>query len=130
MLARVSLALLFPLAACGGSSSSSSPDAAPMADAGPPSVRAVTCPPGAVPTVSSSDANDISYMPSSVTVSVGGIVKFMMSSFHNVAPNPLKSTDAGLKVDFGATACLEFDKAGTLSFMCASHGFTGTVVVQ
>ena len=130
MLLRISLALLIPLAACGGSSSSGTPDAAPPADAGPPSVKTVACPPGVVPTVSTAETNDTSYTPPSVTISVGGIVKFAMSPSHNVAPNPLKATDAGLKVDFGATACLEFDKAGTFSFMCASHGFTGTVVVQ
>jgi hypothetical protein len=33
-------------------------------------------------------------------------------------------------VDFGATACLEFDKAGSFGFLCTSHSFTGTITVQ
>jgi plastocyanin len=63
-------------------------------------------------------------------ISVNGIVKFVMPSLHNVAPNPMRNTDSGLRVDFGATVCLEFDKAGSFGFLCSSHGFTGTIVVQ
>ncbi len=127
---RTSLACLL-LAACGSSSSSSTPDAASMGDAAAgPSVRTVTCPPGDMPTVTTSDNNDTSFMPSTTTISAHGIVKFVMSPAHNVAPNPLKPTDPGLMVDFGATACLEFDKAGTFSFLCSAHGFVGTIVVQ
>jgi plastocyanin len=128
MLARAFLALLIPLAACGGSSSN--PDAASQIDGAPPSVRTVTCPPGVVPTVTTSDGNTTSYSPASTTISTGGIVKFMMSSLHNVAPNPIRASDPGLQVGFGATVCLEFDKAGTYSFICTVHSFAGTIVVQ
>jgi plastocyanin len=129
MRVRTSLVCLI-LAACGGSSSPANPDAAPMADAAPPSVRSVTCPPGDMPTVTTTDANDTSFMPMMTTISAHGIVKFVMSSAHNVVPNPLKPTDPGLNVGFGQTACLEFDKAGTFNFMCAAHGFAGTIVVE
>jgi plastocyanin len=125
-----SLACLI-LAACSSSGSSMTPDAASMTDAaGGPSVRTVTCPPGDMPTVTTADNNDTSYAPSSTTISVHGIVKFVMSSSHNVAPNPLKTTDPGLMVDYGKTACLEFDKTGTFSFLCSTHSFVGTIVVQ
>lgn len=131
MLKLASLTLLTALTACGGDSGPTPIDAAGQADAGPPSVRSVTCPPGTLPTVTTigRDTNAV-YSPMSVTVSVGGIVKFTMPLDHNVIPNPIRSTDAGLRVDFGATTCLEFDKAGTFGFMCAAHGFAGTVVVQ
>jgi plastocyanin len=124
-----SLAMLITFAACGGSDPATVADAA--ADGAGPSVRTVTCPPAQMPTVTAVDVQQSSmYMPMSTTISVGGIVKFVMPSSHNVAPNPLRSTDAGLHVDFGKTACLEFDKAGTFSFLCTAHSFTGTIVVQ
>jgi plastocyanin len=131
MRACTALALLIPLAAgCGGDSTpGGTPDAA-MADAAAASVRTVTCPPGQVPTVTTSDANLTTYTPASTTISAGGIVKFMMSTTHNVAPNPIRATDPGLVVDYGATACLEFSKAGTFSFRCSTHSFAGMIVVQ
>jgi len=129
MLYRASLPLLIALAACGGGDSGNPVDAAGQTDAGPPSVRTVGCPPGIVPTVTTSDSMEV-YMPSSASISVGGIVKFTMSSQHDVSPNVGKMTDAGLTVGFGKTACLEFDKAGSFTFKCSSHSFVGTVVVQ
>lgn len=101
-----------------------------MIDAAPPTVRAVTCPPGDMPTVTTSDSNDTSYTPSTTTISAHGIVKFVMSPAHDVTPNPPSPTDPGLMVDFGKTACLEFDKAGSFSFRCSSHFFVGTIIVQ
>lgn len=127
---RTALALLIPLAACSSDSTSNgTPDAA-TTDAAGPSVRTVTCPPGQMPTVTTTDTNDTSFVPPSTTISVHGIVKFVMSPSHNVAPNPIKPSDPGLIVDFGNTACLEFSRAGTFSFMCTAHGFAGTIVVQ
>ena len=123
-----SLAVLIAFAACGGSDNPGTADAS--VDGAAPSVRTITCPPGQQPMVMTSDSNDTAYMPSSTTISVGGIVKFMMSPSHNVAPNTIRPSDPGLHVDFGKTACLEFDKAGTFSFICTTHSFAGTVVVQ
>jgi plastocyanin len=131
MLLRASLALLLPLAACGGDSGSPPGDAAAQADAGLPSVRTVTCPPSVVPMVTTTGiAAGATYVPMSTTIRVGGIIKFMMPLDHNVSPYASTATDPGLKVDFGATACLEFDKAGSFGFACSAHYFTGTVVVQ
>lgn len=94
-----------------------------------PSVRSVTCPPGDMPTVTTSDSV-LAYSPAMTTISAHGLVKFVMSPAHNAMPNPLKTSDPGLKVDFGQTTCLEFDKAGTFSFYCTVHSFVGTIVVQ
>jgi plastocyanin len=115
------------LAACSGSSSST-PDAA-MADAAPATVHSVTCPPGGMPTVTTND-NAFAYDPMTTMISAHGIVKFVMSPTHNVGPNPIRQSDPGLHVGFGQTACLEFDQAGTFSFLCMAHGFVGTILVQ
>jgi len=72
--------------------------------------------------------NDSSYTPTASTVSVGGVVKFVMAADHNVAPFP--GNDAGLVVDFGETACLKFTAAGTYRFQCTTHTFQGTVTVN
>jgi plastocyanin len=124
---RSLLALLITLAAHGCSSSSSSTPDAPPAVA---TVMAVTCPATPDATIMSSDSNLSSYMPGSVSISVGQIVKFTMSSSHNVAPSLTATTDSGLNVGFGATACLKFTKPGTFGFFCTVHSFTGTVTVQ
>ena len=128
MLLRASLATLIMLAGC-SDSGSSSPDAAPQADAPLPTVMAVTCPATVPATIMTVDITN-AFTPSSVTISVGQIVKFTMSSAHNVVPNPLAMTDAGLKVNFNETKCLMFTRAGTFGFQCMPHGFGGTVIVQ
>lgn len=126
MRACPSLACLI-LAAC-GSSGSSAPDA-PTADAAPPTVRAVTCPPGDMPTVMTTD-NVFAYDPGTTAISVAGIVKFVMSPTHDVGPDPSMPSDSGLHVGFGQSACLEFDKAGTFHFLCTAHAFQGMIIVQ
>jgi plastocyanin len=126
MRVRASLACLV-LAAC-GSSSPTSPDA-PAADAAPSTVRAVTCPPGDMPTVTTSDSA-LAFDPKVTAISAHGIVKFAMSPSHNVVPDLNLPTDSGLRVGFGQTACLEFDQAGTLNFQCIVHGFEGQIIVQ
>lgn len=124
MRACPSLACLI-LAACGSSGSS--------ADAALATVRTVTCPPGDMPTVMTTD-DVFAFMPATTAISAHGIVKFVMSPTHNVVPlaNPTSTmqTDPGLRVGFGQTACLEFDKAGTFSFQCMAHAFVGTIIVQ
>jgi plastocyanin len=126
---RTSPALLILLVACGGSSGEP-PDAAAPVDAVPATVVTVACPTAAVPTITASDGNDTSYMPRSVTIGVGEIVKFTMPRSHNVVPNTLGTSDPGLKVNYGETRCLMFTAAGTFGFYCSPHGFSGTVIVQ
>jgi len=124
MLVRASLATLVMLAAC--SSNSDTPN---TPDAGPPTVMAVTCPATPAASIAADDNTDV-FMPSTVSVNVGQIVKFTMPSTHNVVPDPPKATDAGLMVGFSATTCLMFTKAGTFNFKCGIHGFEGAVTVQ
>jgi plastocyanin len=113
MRACTSLACLV-VAAC-GSSNPSTPDAA-MGDAPPATVHAVTCPPGGMPTVTA--------------ISAHGLVKFVMSPTHNVGPDVSLPSDPGLRVNFGQTACLQFDQTGTFNFQCTAHAFRGRITVQ
>jgi plastocyanin len=116
------------LAACGGDDGATTQMDAPVTTN---KVQAVTCPgtaDGNVMTIGTVDA----YMPMTQTVPVNAVVKFTMNAAHNVAPNTAAgaTTDPGLTVDFGQTKCLKFTTAGTFSFFCSAHGFTGTITVQ
>lgn len=102
---------------------------APMADAPPATVHAVTCPPGDTPTVTTDDST-LAYDPMGTAISVHGLVKFVMSLTHNVGPDPSLPTDPGLRVNFGQTVCLQFDQAGTFNFHCTIHAFKGRIIVQ
>jgi plastocyanin len=116
------------LAACGGDDGGTMT----MIDAPTQSmnkVQAVTCPTTADAMVTSSNTAS-SYTPASQTVPVNAVVKFVMPSTHNVAPNTLTTTDPGLSVGFGETKCLKFTQAGTFGFFCTAHSFTGTITVQ
>lgn len=125
-----SLALLLAAAgaACSSNASPAGADARTDAD-NTPSVRTVTCPPGSFPMVTTSDGQ-MMFTPATTMISAHGIVKFVTSAIHNVAPSPSKTSDPNLRVDFNTTACLEFDKPGTFNFYCSVHGFTGAIVVQ
>lgn len=70
-------------------------------------------------------------MPMTTTIAVGGVVKFIMSTTHNVVPNPIAPmSDPGTTVDYGETKCLRFDQAGAFGIYCATHSFAGTITVQ
>lgn len=130
MLIRYAFASLLVLAACGSDDKTATPDAGTPDGGGSTStVTKVACPSGTLPSIESTAGNNNSYTPSSVTVAVGGIVQFKMASSHNVVPAD-RAADAGLKVNFGETACLQFAKAGTFNFKCSPHSFRGSVVVQ
>jgi len=131
MLVRASLfALLVPFAACSDSKNDASIDApASQNDAAAPSVTTVTCPASPAATISAVNTTD-AYSPSSATISVDGIVKFVMPSDHDVVAGPSNTIDTGVAVGFSTTKCLKFSKAGTFGFHCGPHAFTGTVVVQ
>ena len=91
MRACPSLACLI-LVACGGSSASTTPPDARTADAPPATVHGVTCPPGDMPTVMTTDIVD-AFDPMATAISVHGIVKFAMSASHNVGPDPSLPSD-------------------------------------
>jgi plastocyanin len=98
---------------------------APMIDATPATVFDVTCTGATIAaTVTTVDGTN-AYMPSAVTIAVGGIVKFTTSVSHDV-----NSTVPGLPVGFSTTACRQFTAAGTFGFFCSIHGFSGSVTVQ
>lgn len=151
MRVRSTLVLLAALAACSSSTSNTGPDptpdapgstpsdgmpppsdAAPMIDAPPPppaTVVAVACPATPAKAITADDNNDNTYMPSSVSITMGQIVKLTMPGSHDVEPNRAMS-DPGLSVGFGETKCLMFNRRGTFGFHCGPHQFIGTVVVQ
>jgi plastocyanin len=110
-------------AACGGGGGGDPADARPNADAAPQAVQMVTC--SGTPPLITTVGN--SYSPMSVQIAPGEMVQFMLGSTHNVV-----STTAGqtFSLGFGANACLQFDIAGTFTFKCGPHNFTGSVVVQ
>src|SRR5512142_3169695 len=115
------------VAACGGGGNNPPAVDAPMQSSN--KVVAVTCPTTADGMVTSSNTAS-SYTPATQTVPVNAVVKFVMPSAHNVAPNTLTTTDPGLSVGFGETKCLKFTQAGTFGFFCTAHSFTGTITVQ
>lgn len=93
-------------------------------------VVSVTCPATVAATVMTTNAVD-AFMPAATTISAGGVVKFVMSTMHDVAPNPIAAmSDPATVVDFGETKCLRFDVAGTYGIYCTTHSFAGTITVQ
>jgi len=67
----------------------------------------------------------MTYSPASTTIAANGVVKFTLGATHDVA-----SSTTGLSVPLGGTKCLKFATAGTYTFHCTPHSFTGTIIVQ
>lgn len=65
------------------------------------------------------------YSPNAVTISAGEVVRFQPAATHDVASN-----DGLFSVGFGGDGCFRFDEAGSYTFHCTPHGFSGTVTVQ
>lgn len=121
------IVLAVALAACGGDDGMQMPDAK-MADAAPMNnVVDVTCPATPDATVMALSG---SYSPMNSTIGSNGIVKFVTTIDHNVEPNPLTTTDPGLRVGFNQTKCLQFKATGVFGFKCGPHAFVGTVTVN
>ena len=118
------------LAACGGDDNAKM-DAPKVIDA-PSNAKVVpvdcatTTATATVMTVNGTDA----YMPMATTINMGGVVKFITSSEHDVNPNPIGMSDPGIKVGFSMTKCLRFTATGTFGFFCSNHSFAGTVTVN
>ena len=126
---RLALAAVL-LAACGGDDGGTTPDAAISIDGNANGVVDVTCPATVDAMVVTMNGSN-TFMPMTSTISVNGIVKFVMSSDHSVVPNPIATmTDSGLQVGFSETKFLKFTQTGTFGFMCNPHGFVGTVTVN
>lgn len=69
------------------------------------------------------------FIPKDSTISVGEVVKFVITAEHFVLPNTLVNTDSMLMVSRGQTKCFRFGVAATYGFLCGAHGFTGSVTV-
>ncbi len=123
---RITLVVGATLAACGGGGSS---DAGKPIDVLGTSIAVVSCTGSSPNRTISTDDDDMTYSPSAVTIQPGEIVKFTMSSTHNVTPNATGS-DPAIVVPFGGTVCITFPKTGTFGFHCSAHNFQGTVTVQ
>lgn len=116
------------LAACetGGGGGGTTVDAAP--DVQPiPVVALSTCPSTVAATIMDSPTM---FIPKESMISVGQVVKFVITAEHFVLPNTLVMTDAALMVNRGRTQCFRFDVPGTYGFLCGAHGFTGSIAVQ
>jgi len=130
MSARLSFALVSALvmAACGGDDGENNPPADAAIDGASGGAVMVTCPATPAATVTTSDGSN-AYSPQMTTITQGQVVKFTMSSSHDVAPLNA-SSDPNLKVGFGQERCFMFTAAGTFPFKCTPHGFTGSITVN
>jgi len=123
----VSFAFVVLGACSGGGHDGGVTDATTETSAHVVAVDCATSPP--VQTIATVGAGETGmYSPTSVTISIGQVVRFVLTTDHNVTPNV--GTDAAVSVDFGVTKCLRFDTSGTYAFHCSTHGFQGSVVVQ
>ncbi len=128
-MSRAALLGFVLVAACGGSDTGTTADAADQSDApgNTNKVQVVTCT-GTPPTVTVMDGVNV-YMPMQTVIAIGGVVEFKTSVTHDVKP-ALNGSDPGLNVGFSADVCLKFTEQGTYGFYCTNHGFTGSVVVN
>ena len=128
MSARLSLVLVSVVAACGGDDGNKTQVDAATTDVMMTSMgvtRVDPCP-GTVDHTVTTPGNR--YEPSTVSATQGQVVRFMVSSNHDVVPQP--GTDPNLVVPLGGDRCYRFTMPGTFSFKCSPHGFTGTITVQ
>jgi plastocyanin len=117
---RLALVLVFA-AACGGSSSNPTPDAAVS------TAKVVTCPAAPAQTIAV-NAGGTAFVPSTASIHVNDIVQFTGGASHPVVSGT-GSPDGKFNLSSGA-GCVQFTAAGTFPFFCNVHGFTGTITVQ
>jgi plastocyanin len=98
------------------------PDAPPI-----PVVALSDCPAIVAATIEDSPTM---FIPKATTITVGHVVKFVITAEHFVLPNTLTTTDDALRVSRGETKCFKFNVPGTFGFLCGVHSFTGTITVQ
>lgn len=100
---------------------------AAMIDAGPQTVFEVMCPEMIEAQVVTID-NPNQFSPETLEIGVGGVVRFVTSSRHDVAPRPGMPSDVGLVVDFEEAKCLQFTQAGSFHYRCRPHDMMFGVV--
>jgi plastocyanin len=93
----------------------------------PPVTALESCPASVAATIMDTPTM---FVPKTATISVGQVVKFVITAEHFVIPNTLTTTDPALNIKRGETKCFRFDVPGTYGFLCAVHSFTGTITVQ
>ena len=90
--------------------------------------------------ISTEDAS-LEFSQPDLTIAVGDVVRFQMSSTHNAIEvaqetydnRETTALDGGFEVDFGETANLTFDEAGTFYYVCQPHvemDMVGTITVE
>jgi plastocyanin len=126
LVAALSVGVMAFASACGDDGGSTKTPDAPAATS---HVSTVTCT-GSEMTIMTTGTTtaDFAYDPTSLTITVGSAVKFVMPDIHDVVADT--GGDPGLSVDFSETKCLKFDAAGTYKFHCGPHKFEGTITVQ
>jgi plastocyanin len=123
---RTVLLAILLTTACDNGGGSAPADAAPDAEVMP--VLALDdCPDTTAASITDSAT---AFIPKESTISVGDVVKFVITAEHFVIPNTLTTTDPALMVSRGETKCFQFNKPGTYGFLCGVHSFTGTITVQ
>ena len=81
------------------------------------------------------------FSPEDLTIAVGDCVRFVMSDTHNAVEVSAENydnrsgtpLDGGFEVQFGETAVVSFDEAGTHYYVCQPHiqmDMVGTITVQ
>lgn len=116
---------LVSLAACGGGDEEEAPaDAGPDGGGNTPAAEMVACNASVTKEVTTNNTT-AAFIPASTTVAAGTAVRFVMSSMHDA-----RSNQGLFTIGYGETLCVKFNTAGTYTFRCNPHGFTGTVVVQ
>jgi plastocyanin len=118
------LATMLFLVGCGGGGGGSSVDAAPdVPDV--PLIRVDPCP----ATVDQEITAEVDrFVPMTATIAVGKVVKYELSTAHQLVPFP--DTPADLTVPANTTRCFKFLKPGTYRYFCKFDSFAGSVVVQ
>lgn len=122
------LCLFVLVAACNtGGGGTVTVDARPDSPPPPPVEALDSCPSTVAETITDTPT---AFVPKMVTITPGGVVKFIITAEHFVIPNTLTTTDPALMVSRGQTKCFRFNTVGTYGFLCGVHSFTGTITVQ
>lgn len=109
-----------------GSDSTATPDAAKVVDSAPAIASEVPCGGATVTATVTAPGFAYTITPSS-TITVNQVVKFEMAAGTG---HDVNSNGQGFDAGFGVTKCFKFNKAGSYTFKCTPHNFTGTIVVQ
>lgn len=123
LLTLSSLTLALSLSAACSSSSEETPDAAPDG-AAKPRAQKVNCTTAVTKQIETMDGPG-RFVPNSLTITKGTIVKFITNGEHDAA-----SRDNLFVIPNGETECVQFNEPGTYGIYCRPHSFMASIVVQ